>query len=138
MIAIDAAVLVDLLTGGPGADAAEVSLRQCLVKGPVVVCDVTLAGVCGALRDGAEALAVLEDMSIRYVPVEAKSAIRAGEMQRRHRQRAGEAARGLGDFLVGAHALLQCDGLITRDAAFHRDWFKGLKLIVPRHAETPA
>lgn len=131
MIAIDTPVLIDLLTGGPGADAAEVSLRQCLVGGPVVVCDVTLAEVCGALRDGSEVLAVLEDMSIRYLPVETKSAVRAGEMQRRHRQRAGSSERTVSDFLVGAHALLQCDGLITRDAAFYRDYFKGLKLVVP-------
>jgi len=63
--------------------------------------------------------------------VEAKSALRAGEMQRRHRQRSGS-DRPLADFLVGAHALMQCDGLITFDAAFHRDYFKGLKLIVPK------
>lgn len=131
MIAIDTPVLIDLLTGGPGADAAEVSLRQCLVGGAVVVSDVTLAETCGALRDGAEVLAVLEDMSIRYLPVEAKSALRAGEMQRRHRQRAPGQPRSVSDFMVGAHALLQCDGLITRDAAFYRDYFKGLKLIVP-------
>jgi predicted nucleic acid-binding protein len=131
MIAIDTPVLIDLLTGGPGADAAEVSLRQCLVGGPVVVCDVTLAEVCGALRDGSEVLGVLEDMSIRYLPVETKSALRAGEMQRRHRQRAVGRVRSVADFMVGAHALLQCDGLITRDAAFYRDYFKGLKLIVP-------
>ena len=40
--------------------------------------------------------------------------------------------RGSTDFLVGAHALLQCDALITFDAAFHRDYFKGLKLIQPK------
>ena len=39
--------------------------------------------------------------------------------------------RAVPDFLVGAHALLQCDGLITRDDAFYRQYFKGLKLIVP-------
>ena len=130
MIAIDSPVLVNLLTGGSQADAAEVCLRQCLVAGPVVVCEVTLAEVCSALRDGCEALAGLEDMSIRYVPLEAKSAVRAGEMQRRYRQRAG-IGRTVPDFLIGAHALLQCDGLITGDAAFYRDYFKGLKLIVP-------
>jgi predicted nucleic acid-binding protein len=36
------------------------------------------------------------------------------------------------DFLIGAHALLQCGGLITRDAGFFRDYFKGLKVIVPQ------
>ena len=68
---------------------------------------------------------------MHYSPVESKSALRAGEMQRRQRQRAGE-PRAIADFLVGAHALLQCDALITFDAAFHRDYFKGLKLIQPK------
>jgi len=135
MIAVDAPVLIDLLTDGPHADAAEACLRQCLSAGPVVVCEVALAEVCATLRDGAEALSVLEEMSIRFSPVEAKSALRAGEMQRRHRQRsvAGGAApaRATADFLIGAHALLQCNGLITRDDRFFRDYFKGLKLVVP-------
>jgi predicted nucleic acid-binding protein len=134
VIAVDPPVLIDLLTDGPHADAAEACLRQCLTAGPVVVCDVALAEICGALRDGAEALAVLEEMSIRFSPLEPKSALRAGEMQRRHRQRAGADGplpRTTPDFLIGAHALLQCSGLITRDDRFFRDYFKGLKLIVP-------
>lgn len=134
MIAVDSVVLIDLLTDGPHADAAEACLRQCLSAGPVVVCDVALAEICGALGDGAEAMAVLEEMSIRFSALEAKSALRAGEMQRRHRHRAAAAggiARAAPDFLIGAHALLQCNGLITRDDRFFRDYFKGLKLIVP-------
>lgn len=130
MIAIDSPVLIDLLADGPHADATEACLRQCLSAGPVVVCDVALAEVCAALQDGAEALAVLEEMSIRFSPLEAKSALRAGEMQRRFRQRGG-GGRAVPDFLIGAHALLQCNGLITRDDAFFRSYFKGLKLIVP-------
>ena len=132
MIAIDSPVLVDLLADGPRADATEACLRQCLSAGPVVVCDVALAEVCGALRDGAEALTVLEEMSIRFSPLEAKSALRAGEMQRRHRQRNPGDSRRIDDFMVGAHALLQCDGLITWNDRFYRDYFKGLKLIVPQ------
>lgn len=131
MIAIDASVLIDLLANGPQADAAEACLRQCLSNGPVVICDVALAEVCSALRDGSEALAVLEEMSIRFSTLESKSALRAGEMQRRHRERGTPRARAVPDFLVGAHALLQCDGLITHDDAFYRQYFKGLKLIVP-------
>lgn len=134
MIAIDSSVLIDLLAGSERADAAEACLRQCLGVGPVVVCDVVLAEVCTALRDGSEALPALEDMSIRFNAMEEKSALRAGEMQRRYRQRGGGRARTIPDFLVGAHALLQCSGLITRDDAFYRDYFKGLKLIVPKVA----
>lgn len=132
MIAIDAPVLVQLLTDGPQADAAEACLRQCLGNGRVVVCDAALAELCAALRNGAEALGALEEMGIHFNPVEAKSALRAGEMLRRSRQRGGGPTRPITDFVVGAHALLQCDGLITHDTTFHRDYFKGLKLIVPQ------
>lgn len=134
MIAIDSSVLVDLLADGPQAESAEQCLRQCLSVGPVVVCDIVLAEVCTALRDGSEALGALEDMSIRFDPLEAKSALRAGEMQRRYRQRGGARQRTVPDFLIGAHALLQCDALITRDGGFFRDYFKGLKLIIPEQA----
>src|SRR3546814_20990841 len=89
MIAIDTPALIDLLADGPDADAVELCLRQCLGSGPVVVCYVVLAELCSALQDGPEALAVLEELSIRYLPPEARSAPRAGEMQRRHRHRCG-------------------------------------------------
>ena len=135
MIAIDSSVIVDLLSGAEGAAAsAEASVRHSLSIGPVVVCDVVLAEITTALRDGAEALGVLEDMGISYLAVESKSAVRAGEMQRRYRQRGGLRQRTVPDFIVGAHALLQCSALITRDAGFFRDYFKGLKVIVPKAA----
>ncbi len=133
MIAIDSSVIIDLLSNDPAtAQGAEASLRQSLSVGPVVVCDVALAEITTALVDGAQALGVLEEMGIAFSPVESKSAVRAGEMQRRYRQRGGRRERTVPDFLVGAHALLQCNALITRDAGFFRDYFKGLKVIEPK------
>jgi predicted nucleic acid-binding protein len=133
MIAIDSSVIIDLLADDPQcAEGAEASLRQSLAAGPVVVCDVVLAEVTTALADGSAALEVLESIGIAFLPAESKAALRAGEMQRRYRQRGGRRERTIPDFLVGAHALLQCDALITRDAAFFRDYFKGLKVIVPQ------
>ncbi|MEO6276913.1 type II toxin-antitoxin system VapC family toxin [Roseateles sp.] len=137
MIAIDSSVLVDLLGGDAGAEAAEDCLRQALSRGPVVACDVVLGEVVSGLGFGAELLDALEGVGIVYSPIESRSAVRAGEMQRRYKERrraAGEAAAGprtVPDFLVGAHALLQCQALITRDQGFFRDYFKGLKVIVP-------
>ena len=90
MIAVDAPVLIELLTDGARADAVEAGLRQSLGSGRVVVCDAALAQLCASLRNGADALAAVEEMGVHFSPVEAKSALRAGEMQRRHRQRSGE------------------------------------------------
>jgi hypothetical protein len=73
-------------------------------------------------------------VGIAYSAMEPKAALRAGEMQRRYRQRGGNhnRSRTVADFLIGAHAMMQCDALITRDAGFYRDYFKGLKVIVPK------
>jgi predicted nucleic acid-binding protein len=132
MIAVDSSVLIEILIGAAQAEAAEDALRAALSLGPVLVCDVVVAEVCSSLRDGDQSMQTLEDMGIRFSEVERKSAIRAGEMQRRYRARGGARQRTVPDFIVGAHALLQCSALITRDAGFFRDYFKGLKVIVPK------
>jgi len=138
VIAIDSSVLIDLLGDDPRAEAAEDCLRQALARGPVVVCDVVVSEVVSGLGFGAELLDTLEDAGIAYSATESRAAVRAGEMQRRYKERrkaAGLSATGprtVPDFLIGAHALLQCTALITRDAGFFRDYFKGLKLIVPQ------
>ncbi|MBJ6977824.1 MULTISPECIES: type II toxin-antitoxin system VapC family toxin [unclassified Luteimonas] len=140
MIAIDTSVLIDLLGDDPGrADAAERCVRDALAQGPVVLCDVVVSEITAGLGHGTDIMDVVEEMGMRYVPVERRSAIRAGEMQRRFNQRVRAAGgdappspRTGPDFIVGAHALLQCAGLITRDAGFFRDYFKGLKIIVPK------
>ena len=137
MIAVDSSVLIDLLGDAPGADAAEAALRLALSSGPVVLCDVVLSEVTAGLGHGSEVMDALEEMGLSFLAIDQRAAIRAGEMQRKFKQRlAGKGAvaapsRAMPDFLVGAHAMLQCDGLITRDQGFFRDYFKGLKVIVP-------
>jgi predicted nucleic acid-binding protein len=137
VIAIDSSVLIDLLGDDPRADAAEATLRQAMSAGPVVACEVVVSEVVAGLGHSDVVVEALEEVGITLSPLELRSAVRAGEMQRRYRERL-RAARGAGpsravpDFLIGAHALLQCQGLITRDAAFFREYFKGLKVIVPK------
>jgi predicted nucleic acid-binding protein len=133
VIAADSSVLIDLI-GGTGDDAAAAAeaVRQALHQGPLALCEVALAELCTALRGGSDVLQYLEEVGIAYSAMEPKSALRAGEMQRRYRQRGGNRSRTVADFLIGAHAMMQCDALITRDAGFYRDYFKGLKVIVPK------
>ena len=138
MIAIDSSVLIDLLGDDAAmADAAEACVRDALARGPVVVCEVVVSEITAGLGHGADIMDVVEEMGMSYLPVERRSAIRAGEMQRRYNERRrsksvlGDSPRTVPDFIVGAHALLQCSALISRDSGFFRDYFKGLKVIVP-------
>ena len=141
MIAVDTSVLVDFIGEGPAAAAAEEALRAALAAGPVVACEVVVSEVVAGLGHSNVVMETLDEVGVGFLPLEMRSALRAGEMQRRYRERLLQgggrldqqaARRSVPDFLIGAHALLQCQGLITRDAGFFRDYFKGLKVIVPK------
>lgn len=133
MIAVDSSVLLDVLTEDPQFAAASAeALAQALSTGEVVVSDAVVAEVQAMLDTRETAMDALSEFGIRFLPTAEVAAVRAGHMQRRFRDRGGRRERVVADFLIGAHALLQCQGLITRDAGFFRDYFKGLKVIVPK------
>jgi predicted nucleic acid-binding protein len=133
MIAVDSSVLLDVLTEDPRfASASAAAMEQALGAGGVVVCDAVVAEVQAMLATQRSAMEALAEFGIRFLPTDEPAAVRAGFMQRRFRDRGGRRERVVADFLIGAHALLQCQALITRDAGFFRDYFKGLKVIVPQ------
>ncbi|HLM53863.1 MAG TPA: type II toxin-antitoxin system VapC family toxin [Pseudoxanthomonas sp.] len=133
MIALDSSVLLDILVGDPvHGEASERCIGDALAREDVVVCDAVLAEVQAVLDTSLSLMDTLTSLGIRYEPTHEAAAMRAGHMNRRFRTRGGKRERVVADFLIGAHALLQCQGLITRDAGFFRDYFKGLKIIVPR------
>ena len=141
MIAVDTSIMVDIIGDSREAPGSVAALQDALAAGPVVACEVVLAELVAGLGHSAIVMQACDDMGVGYLAMEQRAALRAGEMQRRYRQRLRQDSRlersagvrrSVPDFLIGAHALLQCQGLITRDAGFFRDYFKGLKVIVPK------
>ena len=132
MIALDTSVLIDVLVADPRhADASEAAIASALAAGEVVVCEAVVAELQSMLDTDANVMEVLESMGVRFQPGSEQVAIRAGLMYRRFRARGGRRERVIPDFLIGAHAMRQCTALITRDEAFFRQFFKGLRIIAP-------
>jgi predicted nucleic acid-binding protein len=133
VIALDTSVVIDVLTADDRfGNSSSFTLSTALAKGDVVVCEAVVAEVQLMLDTASNVMETLNAMGIRFLAINEPAAVRAGVMNRRFRDRGGRRERVVADFLIGAHALLQCEGLITRDAGFFRDYYKGLKVIVPK------
>ena len=75
----------------------------------------------------------MELLGVRFDPLPPEAAELAGALWRHRRRRSRELgrARVVTDFLVGAHAKLRADRLLTRDRGFYRQAFEGLTVTDP-------
>ncbi len=138
--AVDTNVLVDILEPDPRYGAASGdALTRCLADGTVVACDVVWAEVATVYGEKqAELLAALETLGIAYSEVAQEAALEAARHWHAYRSQGGSRQRIAADFIVGAHALVQCDRLLTRDRGFCRGGFANLTVLDPSDESTGA
>lgn len=84
-----------------------------------------------APRAPAEQTALEVVCQIDHDPLSMDTALEAARIMRSYARNKGPRERVAPDFLIGAHALVQADALLTTDAGFFRHYFEGLNVVSP-------
>ena len=130
--ALDTNILLDIfLADAKFGRASALALRKVLSEGAALACDAVWAETAAAFPKEAEFLSAMSNLNVAFSPVSPEAALMAGAAWRNYRARGGKRDRVVADFLIGAHALTQCDRLLTRDRGFYRAYFSKLKVIAP-------
>jgi predicted nucleic acid-binding protein len=130
--AVDTNVLVDVIGADPAfGPSSREALRAAAHAGALIASEVVWAETSAWYRSEQEAAEALDRLRIRLVPMRAKASIAAGVAWGAYRRAGGKRERVIADFLIGAHARVHADQLLTRDDGFFRSRFQGLKILDP-------
>ncbi len=132
--AVDSSVLLDVLLPDPDfGHASAAALCEAIDSGVVVACEIVWAEVRAVFSNDEQFDHAIEKLGVEFDAVNSQAAAMAGSLWRQYRVGARGSARShlIPDFLVGAHALLQAEALLSRDRGFYRRYFSKMKLVDP-------
>jgi predicted nucleic acid-binding protein len=130
--AVDTNILLDVFGADPkfGPPSYE-ALRDCLREGALVASEVVWAETATAFGNAGRFRELMNKMPATFSPITEEAATKAARAWRRYRAGGGRRDRIAADFLIGAHALVIADRLLTRDRGFYRRYFSGLRIVDP-------
>jgi predicted nucleic acid-binding protein len=130
--AVDTNVILDVLNDDERfASRSTRAMQAALGDGALMACDVVWAEIGAWFPAPEDAVDAMGGFGIRFAALDPEVAAAAGRVWHRYRSERGTRERMLPDFLIGTHAWMRADALITRDRGFYRAYFKRLKVIDP-------
>ena len=129
--AVDTSVLLAIRAKEPGYQLWQEALQNAAEAGQLCVCPVVFAELSPGSASSVRLLEQLELLAIAYEDFSPESAHLAGCIHWKYRREGGPREHLVPDFLIAAHAQLQCDRLAAIDRGYLRRYFPRLRLLSP-------
>ena len=130
IVSVDTNVILDVVADDPiHAGQSERLLAEALDCGSLVICDVVYAELAPQYESRECLDQALAGLGIRVIESSLDVAWLAGRKWYAYRMAGGSRQRLLADFLIGAHASLHAECLLTRDRGFYKTYFPEMKLM---------
>ena len=128
--AVDTNVLLDIFQADPRYASRSMQwIRDARKKGSIIVCDVVYGELVKGFSNEIKLYFGLRNLGINCSSIDKRIAYEAGRSWMSYRKRGGpRGLRGLPDFLIGAHAMIEADTLLTRDPKFYKTNFPHLSI----------
>lgn len=132
---VDTNVLLDVFGADPKfGPASSEALREYLKEGALIASEVVWAETATVFGDVGRFREAMSKFPAAFSPMTEDAATKAAQAWRQYRAGGGRRDRIAADFLIGAHALVSADRLLTRDRGFYRRYFAGLQIVDPTGA----
>lgn len=154
---VDTNIILDVLIPGESSgESSKVLLDRHLSMGELVICEIVFAELAAAFSSEEQLQAFLSDTRIRVGRFTEQSLFLAGSRWAEYTKKSvrnqfscancghllevscpqcktqlAKRFHVLADFMIGAHALLQADCLLSRDLGVYRTYFKDLQVVGP-------
>jgi len=130
--AADSSDVLDILLDDPKfCDRSMALLEKHLAKGSVVICPVAYAESAACLLPPSRFVDLAREMGIVYDSFDPEVCILTAQIWRDYRIQRGPKQRLLAGFLIGAHAHLRADLLLSRDRGFFRAYSRNWRSLSP-------
>jgi predicted nucleic acid-binding protein len=129
--AVDTSVLLAIQEKEPGYELWQEALQDAAEAGQLCICPVVFAELSPGSSSSLRLLEQLELLAIAHENFSPESAHLAGCIHWRYRREGGPREHLVPDFLIAAHAQVQCDRLAAIDRGYLRRYFPKLRLLSP-------